>query len=350
MTRAATTLRTFVHDAGGNITSDTRSGTAYAYTYGYNKRNRLNTVTVAASLKGTYTYNAREQLSIRVTTNMTPAGTTHFIHDLNGNVIAETAGGGATGTTGTVREYIYLPETEIAPAVDGRTRVDRPLAVVNAVNTATPATYYVHVDHLNRPVMMTDGAKAQVWAATWQAWGGSYAITGPQANDSRFPGQWFQLESGLHYNWHRHYDPSIGRFTQPDPLGFVDGPSVYGYVKGLPQQGIDPDGRNSGAGSVGGTIGQAIGTFTPIPGGAAAGRIIGTGIGIGVSYICTRNVTCIASCNVQQIDPAAQCPDRVTGGPASSKSEYLACRAAKKDADKNVPRGCYKRHCQCDCQ
>jgi RHS repeat-associated protein len=30
-----------------------------------------------------------------------------------------------------------------------------------------------------------------------------------------------QLEAGLHYNWHRHYDPSLGRYTQPDPLGFV---------------------------------------------------------------------------------------------------------------------------------
>jgi YD repeat-containing protein len=72
----------------GNITSDTRSGTAYAYAY--NKRNRLNTVTVAGSLKGTYTYNALEQLSVRVATNQTPSGTTHFIHDLFGNVIAET--------------------------------------------------------------------------------------------------------------------------------------------------------------------------------------------------------------------------------------------------------------------
>ncbi|MEQ1650550.1 MAG: hypothetical protein ABL898_18380 [Hyphomicrobiaceae bacterium] len=145
-----------MHDAGGNITSDTRSGTAYAYTY--NNRNRLNTVTVAASLKGTYTYNAKEQLSIRVTSNMTPSGTTHFIHDLNGNVIAETAGNGPTGATGTVREYIYLPETEIAPAADGRTRVDRPLAVVNAVNTATPATYYVHSLPRRRPGAITLGS------------------------------------------------------------------------------------------------------------------------------------------------------------------------------------------------
>ncbi|MBK9078116.1 MAG: hypothetical protein IPL91_02785 [Hyphomicrobium sp.] len=34
----------------------------------------------------------------------------------------------------------------------------------------------------------------------------------------------------MHDNWHRHYDPSLGRYTQPDPLGFVDGPSVYAYA------------------------------------------------------------------------------------------------------------------------
>ena len=61
--------------------------------------------------------------------------------------------------------------------------------------------------------------------------------------DLRFPGQWFQLEAGLHYNWHRHYDPSLGRYTQPDPLGFVDGPSVYGYAGAEPVTGVDPSGE-----------------------------------------------------------------------------------------------------------
>lgn len=55
----------------------------------------------------------KEQLAIR--TRVSPAATAHCVHDLFGNVIAETAGGGATGTTGTAREYIWLPETEIAP-------------------------------------------------------------------------------------------------------------------------------------------------------------------------------------------------------------------------------------------
>jgi len=70
-----------------------------------------------------------------------PAGVTHYVHDIFGNVIAETAGGGATGATGTVREYIWLYETEIAPTMGSRTTVDRPLAVVDAVNTASPAPW-----------------------------------------------------------------------------------------------------------------------------------------------------------------------------------------------------------------
>ncbi|MEJ2625075.1 MAG: RHS repeat-associated core domain-containing protein [Pseudolabrys sp.] len=56
----------------------------------------------------------------------------------------------------------------------------------------------------------------------------------------RFPGQYFQLESGLAYNRYRHYDPTLGRYTQPDPLGFVDGPSVYAYAKCTPGMYADP--------------------------------------------------------------------------------------------------------------
>ena len=58
-----------------------------------------------------------------------------------------------------------------------------------------------------------------MWDATWLPWGGAHSITGTGVLNARLPGQWFQLEAGLHYNWHRHYDPTIGRYTQPDPLG-----------------------------------------------------------------------------------------------------------------------------------
>jgi RHS repeat-associated protein len=165
-----------------------------------------------------------------------------------GNIIAETLGGGTTGATGTVREYIYLYETEIAPTMGSRTVADRPLAVVEAVNTVAPVTYWVSVDHLNRPVKMTNAAKASVWDAVWQPFGGAHSITGSATLNARLPGQWFQSETGLHYNWHRSYDPSLGRYTQPDPLGFVDGPSVYGYGLGSPLIFVDLTGENAGRG------------------------------------------------------------------------------------------------------
>jgi RHS repeat-associated protein len=205
-------------------------------------------VTQGGLLKGTYTYNGLEQVAVRVVANSGSSnGTVHAIYDIKGNLIAETAGGGATGATGTVREYIWLHDVEIAPTKDARVPVDRPIAVVAGVNTASPVTLYVHVDHLHRPIRMTNAAKATVWSAVWLPWGGVHSITGTETLNARFPGQWFQIENGLHYNWHRHYDSSIGRYTQPDPLGFVDGPSVYGYAKNAPQNSVDPTGQWTGA-------------------------------------------------------------------------------------------------------
>ena len=58
--------------------------------------------------------------------------------------------------------------------------------------------------------------------------------------------------------------------------------------------------------------------------------------------------SCNASCNVQQIDKDAKCPDRVTGS-ATGSNEDEACREAKRAATQSTPKGCYPRHCQCDC-
>ena len=58
----------------------------------------------------------------------------------------------------------------------------------------------------------------------------------------RFPGQWFQSEAGLHQNWMRDYDPTLGRYIQADPVGLVDGASVYGYALQNPGRYTDPTG------------------------------------------------------------------------------------------------------------
>jgi RHS repeat-associated protein len=89
---------------------------------------------------------------------------------------------------------------------------------------------------------MTNSSKATVWQAVWTPWGAPHSMTGSAELNLRFPGQYFQIESGLHYNWHRHYDPTTARYTQPDPLGFVDGPSRYAYVGNSPLMEVDPFG------------------------------------------------------------------------------------------------------------
>jgi YD repeat-containing protein len=160
VTRGASTVRALSYDGNGNIVGDNRLGAAT--TYGYNARNRLTSATSGALVWG-YAYNAREQLVSRSLVSGGP-DLTHFVHDTFGNVIAETNG---TGPAGTTREYIWLPETEIAPTSGSRAQIDRPLGVVSGIGGPSPQLWMVHVDHLNRPVRMTDGAKAFVWNATW---------------------------------------------------------------------------------------------------------------------------------------------------------------------------------------
>ena len=221
--------RSFAYDAAGNVLTDSRSG-ALGMTFQYDPEGRLaSAVQPATGNGGAYAYNAFGLLSSR-TVNQTgsPTTTTLYVYDLKGHVIAETDTSGVTR-----REYIWMD--------------DLPVAVVSGVNSANPTLYFVHADHLGRPARMTDQNQNWVWDVIYSPFGAtSYIWTNPATLDLRFPGQWFQLESGLAYNWHRHYDPTIGRYLQPDPLGLTallsDGPSVYNYVGGNPLSRVDPYG------------------------------------------------------------------------------------------------------------
>ena len=125
-------------------------------------------------------------------------------------------------------------------------------------------TSFVRTDHIGRPVFATNTTGTKIWTASYTPFGGVRTTTGTPIN-ARFPGQWFQSESGLHQNWMRDYDPTTGRYLQADPLGLVDGASVYGYARQAPMMYTDPRGEEvslqfwSGAGRSGSSLGHVSG-------------------------------------------------------------------------------------------
>ena len=264
ITENGAAFRGYTYDGSGNILTDARPGETFAFTY--NARNRPVSVTRNTVAHGTYGYNALEQLVSRSTSAPGgPTGTIHYIYDLEGHIIAEADG--ATGAT--LREYIWLAANDNEPT-------ELPLAIVDDIAT-TPVLLMVHSDHLARPIRMTDASRAIVWQASFTPWGQPQSISGSQALNLRFPGQYFQIETGLHYNWHRHYDTATGRYTQPDPLRFVDGPSIYAYAKSSPFVYIDPAGRSAEALTAAAIAAAADGPLPVgdlIAGGILAGALI----------------------------------------------------------------------------
>jgi len=90
------------------------------------------------------------------------------------------------------------------------------------------------------PQAVTAFDGATVWRADWEPFGSVVIGEGNLTSHLRFPGQYFDEETGLHYNYYRHYDPETGRYLESDPIGLSGGLNTFAYVGGDPVTLFDP--------------------------------------------------------------------------------------------------------------
>lgn len=105
-----------------------------------------------------------------------------------------------------------------------------PFAFADRAEDGSRRMFYCNTDLVGTPQEIVDEAGNIVWAAIYTAYGAALADIGDGFHQPlRFPGQYHDPETGLHYNRYRYYMPQFGRYTQPDPIGVLGGMNAYFY-------------------------------------------------------------------------------------------------------------------------
>ncbi|MBT9513546.1 MAG: hypothetical protein IV104_14505 [Acidovorax sp.] len=177
-----------------------------------------------------------------------------YVYAEDGSLLAE-YGEGSAATSGSA-QYLWLPTA------------NGPMPIAAVVNGQT---YAVHSDHLNTPRKLTQANGQAVWQWAYSAFGDEQPTTAAKRFTSemtvpttgttstpevtfnlRYPGQYFDKETNLHYNYFRSYSPLSGRYTQADPIGLDGGWNRFGYVEGNSLNFIDPLGLDRSIVNLGG--------------------------------------------------------------------------------------------------
>jgi RHS repeat-associated protein len=211
--------RHFEYDATGNLIKEKRGkGGSLVTEYRYDPQNQLVEVKKPDN-QIVYQYDA---LGRRIS-KQDAFGKTEFLW--NGDVLlSETR-------RHLHKLYLYEPDSF------------KPLAFVQ-----DKRVYYYHLDHLGTPQEMTDANGKIVWNVRYRAYGNVVEKEVERVeNNLRFQGQYFDAETGLHYNRFRYYDPQVGQFVQQDPIRLLGEENFYQYTIN-PITWIDPLGLAQGKG------------------------------------------------------------------------------------------------------
>ncbi|MBY8607591.1 RHS domain-containing protein [Burkholderia arboris] len=194
------------------------------------------------------------------------------LYGWDGDTLAWESGNGEHGGSGRTTHYVYEPNSFVPmvqathagwiplherPEYDEHYDIDRD-PLWSRTNQPVPFAQigYYQCDQIGTPQEVTDAQGEIAWSARYRAWGEAKEVISEAArkagirNPIRFQGQYFDHETGLHYNRHRYYDPGSGRFVSKDPIGLTGGINAYQYAAN-PIEWVDPLGlaRTSSGGA-----------------------------------------------------------------------------------------------------
>jgi len=212
---------TYQYDANGSLIEQNDNGVITRYAYDIAGR-LIEVRDGGDALIASYAYDPFGRRIQKITGGVT----TYFLYSDEG-LIAEADGSGTIS-----RQYGWQPDGTWGTA---------PLYLSEGGKT-----YYYQNDHLGTPQKLITASGAVVWSAEFEAFGLAHVGVDAVENPLRFPGQYFDGETGRHYNFFRDYDPGIGRYVQSDPIGLDGGVNTFGYVGGDSLRFIDPYGLDFG--------------------------------------------------------------------------------------------------------
>jgi RHS repeat-associated protein len=233
------------YDEAGNLIRKTEIGQVRQY--GYDTRNRLIEVRDGSgNLMARYGYDLfdrriwKEQYRDRSGNVLAQARRSYYLYADEGLIAesrqditldaSESVSAGAEPAM--AAQYGPRPDAEFTTGM---------LFVKTKNSNGGDTVAYYHHDHLETPIQATDKQGNVVWSAQYNVFGRA-TITTPAASPDkptissalRLPGQIEDAETGFHYNWHRYYEPGLGRYVTADPIGLLAGVNMYSYVGGNP--------------------------------------------------------------------------------------------------------------------